>query len=132
MRTFKDVAGREWQIEVNAWSVGRVRKLANVDLANAGVLMSQVADPVTFVNVLWVLVERQATAADVTDEDFGRAMNGAELNAAADALVEAVADFLPLETGAGLRKLWAKGGEAARRNGDALIAAIDQLDPTTL
>lgn len=98
MKTFEDADKRLWEVVVNVNSVKRVRDLARVDLldAAAGNLLERLADdPCLLVNVLYALCKPQADALKIGDEDFGRAMIGGVLDAAASALVEDLLDFFP-------------------------------------
>ena len=79
MKTFKDNAGRSWDISVTVDAVKRVRSLLDVDLmeAAAGKLIQQLADnPVLLCDVIYCIVKPQADEREVTDEDFGKAMAG--------------------------------------------------------
>jgi hypothetical protein len=98
--SFKDADGREWKLRLTVGLLGDVRRDAGVDLGAAikspkdlaGILY---ADPADLVKVLWVLVEKQATDAGVSPEEFGHAFDGAAIERAGEALLEAVADFFP-------------------------------------
>jgi hypothetical protein len=100
MHTFTDAKGRQWPIEINVAAVKLVRDLTGVnlytlfggDFADYSKLM---ADPVQLVDVLYVLCQRPAEAAGVTDEDFGRGMAGDALKAAADAFTQELISFFP-------------------------------------
>src|SRR3954469_2738802 len=97
MKQFKDAEGRVWEISVNVMNVKRVRDLLNVDVLKlfedeGAKVMS---DPCTLVNVLYVLCQKQADAANVTDEMFGQAMVGNALEDGATALLEDVVAFFP-------------------------------------
>lgn len=97
MRTFKDTAGREWEISVNVAAVKRVRSLINVDLMAAigsrEILERLATDDVLAVDVIYALCKPQADAGGVTDERFGEAMAGGAIKDAYDAFMEELADF---------------------------------------
>jgi len=96
MKTFRDNAGREWEIAVNAATVKRVRALLQFDLvATKNVYEQLVADPALLVDVVFVLCQRQAEAQGVTDEQFGQAMAGDAIDAATRALLEERIAFFP-------------------------------------
>ncbi|MEX2091388.1 MAG: hypothetical protein WD971_01860, partial [Pirellulales bacterium] len=56
-------------------------------------LLSRLADPVTLVDVLYVLILPQAEEKNVTDEQFASALGGDTLTEATTALLEALCDF---------------------------------------
>jgi len=107
MRSFKDNANRTWTITLNVYAVKKVRDLLNVDLLDLsdsggdeakpdnGLLYRLIADPVLLVDVLYVICKDQADGANVTDEQFGRAMAGDVIDAATRAFLEELADFTP-------------------------------------
>jgi len=107
MRSFKDNADRTWTITLNVYAVKKVRDLLQVDLLDLsdsggdeakpdnGLLYRLIADPVLLVDVLYVICQDQADGANVTDEQFGRAMAGDVIDAATRAFLEELADFTP-------------------------------------
>jgi len=104
MRSFKDNADRTWTITLNVFAVKKVRDLLNVDLLDLGgdqaepgngLLYRLIADPVLLVDVLYVICKDQADGANVSDEQFGRAMAGDVIDAATRAFLEELADFTP-------------------------------------
>ena len=112
MRSFKDNADRTWTITLNVYAVKKVRDLLGVDLLDLGgdpstplgagdakdgngLLYRLIADPVLLVDVLYVICKDQADGANVTDEQFGRAMAGDVIDAATRAFLEELADFTP-------------------------------------
>lgn len=99
MPSFKDINGREWTISVNGYSLGQVKKSLDVNLCdlNSGILDRLASDPVLLVDVLYVLCRNQCEVANITDRQFGESLVGDPIEAAAKALVEAIADFFPKE-----------------------------------
>ena len=103
MRNFKDNAGRTWTVTLNVWAVKNVRDALGVDLLDLGadakddngLLYRLIADPVLLVDVLYVVCKDQADEANVTDEQFGRAMAGDAIDGATKAFLEELADFTP-------------------------------------
>lgn len=138
MKTFRDNAGREWLVEVNGTTAKRVRGLLGVNLfalvddgfAGLGRLL---ADPIDFLDVLYVLCKPEADARGISDEDFGRAMGGDALGAASDAFLAEYTDFFPdRRKREALRKVLSKGREV----GEILLARaeaeLDALDVASL
>ena len=113
MPTFADNAGRTWTVAVNVDAIRRVRNTLDVNLLDAvsddGQLLERlVVDPILLCDVLYVLVQPQAQAQGVSDEDFGRALGGDALDHATQALLEGLASFFPSAKAALLRKAIAK------------------------
>lgn len=134
MRRFTDTAGRAWELAVTVGAIKRVRDLIGVDLyklIDDGFkgLADLLADPCKFVDVLWAMVEGQAKAAGVTDEQFGQSLAGDVLSQASDAFVEALVDFFPdARSRANLRAVLEKGKAVRDRLmglAETQVAAID-------
>lgn len=106
MKSFKDRTGRAWLIEVNVTAIKKVRALCDgLDLVNmiqfdgerpnTAVLDRLSSDPVLLVDLIYVLCKDQADQDKITDEEFGRRMNGDAIEAATTALLEEMIDFFP-------------------------------------
>jgi hypothetical protein len=98
MHAFKDNEGRDWPISINVDSIKRVRALLQVNLLDAvdGKLIEQLdADPILLVDVIYVLCKPTADAANITDEQFGKAMGGDAIDSATVAFLEELTDFFP-------------------------------------
>lgn len=98
MHTFKDEAGREWEIKLNVSAVRRVRDTLNFDLLNIAdesTIEKLIGDPVTLVDIVYVLCKEQADERKLTDEDFGRAMAGDAIDGATQALLDELVSFTP-------------------------------------
>jgi len=122
MRTFKDMAGRTWTLQINVDAIKRVRGLLNVDLLEIadGKLIERLAsDPVLLCDVVYAVLKPDADSAQVSDVDFGRAMGGDCLEHATSALLEELADFFPSSKRKVLRLALSK-----MKDVDARIAAL--------
>ena len=111
MKTFNDNTGRTWTVTINVDAIKRVKSLLTVNLLDAieGKLLERlVADPVLLCDILYALCKPQADAEGVKDEDFGRAMAGDAIDAAATAFLEELACFFPKGRRDLLRKALAK------------------------
>ncbi len=132
MSTFKDNAGRDWTVDVNVDSIKRVRKLVDVDLLTAvdGSLFKRLGDDhVLLIDVIYALCKPAADAANVTDEDFGRAMGGDVIEHATDALLSSTIAFFPRAQREMLGKIVAKMKQIDAKRG----AVIDtQLSDESL
>jgi len=97
MRTFQDTAGRTWTVGVNVDAVKRVKALVGVDLlATDQKLFEMLAsDLVLLCDVVYAVCQPEAEGRNVSGEEFGSAMSGDALGAAADAQVEELIGFFP-------------------------------------
>ena len=127
MKTFKDNADRVWTVAINVAAVKRVRGTLDIDLyglvAGGGSKLGELlADPITLVDVLYVLCKAEADAASVTDEDFGRAMAGDTIQHASDAFVAELIDFFPDPR---VRAALLKVTEAGRKVRDLMMTEME-------
>lgn len=100
MRTFKDTAGRDWEIAVNVGSIKRTRDLVKVNLyevveVKMALLQRLSTDYEMLANVLFALCKPEADKRGVTDEDFGSSLSGDCLWAGFNALLDDLTDFFP-------------------------------------
>ena len=108
MAQFTDNAGHTWIVTLNVDVVKRVRSLCGLDLLDVGSLTRLAEDPVLLCDVVYAVCKSQADDAEVTDEDFGRAMAGDAIEAASAALVEEISNFFPSRLRGVLKKATAK------------------------
>jgi hypothetical protein len=98
MHTFADTLGRTWTVTINVDVIRRVRSLLNINLLEAveGRLLERlITDPVLLCDILFVVIQPEAVAKDISDEDFGRSLGGDVLDLATTALLEELVDFFP-------------------------------------
>ena len=98
MKTFTDNANRTWTVAVNVGAVKRMRDLLKLDLAGdnlADVIGKLANDPVALVDTLWVILQAQAEAQNVSAEAFADAIAGDVITRATEALLEEIVDFFP-------------------------------------
>jgi len=135
MPQFKDEQGRTWDLSagpvLNVASAKRVKDLRSVDLfklfsAEAERLFT---DPALLVDVLFILCQRQADKAGVSDEQFGEGLVGDALERAANALMDAVADFFPQSKRQTLRAIKEKGQQIGRAIEAQALKAIAAVNP---
>lgn len=137
MATFKDRTGREWVVEVNPTAMKRVREATGVhlgtvlndDMAGLAALM---ADPIKLVDVLYVLCRDQAERHGLTDEGFGRQLDGDAYDAAADAFTEALANFSRPRLRNALRAMLRKEREYRTAAGAKAAAEFEAIDVAAL
>ena len=98
MHTFSDTQGRPWTITLNVDAIRRVRSVLNINLLDAieGRLLERlITDPVLLCDMLFVVIQPEAIAKGISDEDFGRSLGGDVLDVATTALLEELVDFFP-------------------------------------
>lgn len=130
MPAFKDKCDREWLFEINTNSLKRVLKATGQDLANnAAKIIDRLADdPITLVDVLWVLCKPQADKNGVSEEQFADALVGDAIDHATDALVDGLIDFFPRSRRLLLRQLADKAKSAADRATKLAESKLPMLD----
>lgn len=111
MAHFKDINGKPWEIRITPTSMRRVKTLTGLSISTClqdefKTLQEIFSDPIVVVDVIYALCKPEADASKITDEQFGEAMIGDVLPAAADAFLEALADFFPTRQGALLKKMF--------------------------
>jgi len=94
---FSDARGDEWTIAFDCFLLDRVRKEAEVDLADvsAGGLLSVERDVTALGRVVAVACDEQWKARGRTAREFSRGIRGEALTRARGAVMEALADFFP-------------------------------------
>ena len=112
MRTFKDNTGREWQIALSIGSAKRIKDALGIDLLDPSGVQRLADSPYDVANTLFVLCQEQATAAGISDEQFGGKLSGDSIDDATDALMLEIVDFFPKRQREALRTLLAKLGTA--------------------
>ncbi len=133
MKTFKDATGKDWEVVIHVAALKRVRDLAGVDLmdvAGGDLLERLIDDPVLLVNVLYVLVKPQADARTISDEQFGAALVGGALDAAADALIRELLDFFPRGPHARALGRLARMLRTHQQTATETQAALEAMSPT--
>ena len=100
MKTFRDNAGRVWNVAIDANAIREVRSRLDINLLSLPerdfeLLTRLTTDLVLLVDVLFVVCRRQAESLGVSDEQFGQAMYGDAIGEATNALVREVIDFFP-------------------------------------
>ena len=98
MTSFRDTAGRTWQISLTIDALKRVKSLLQIDLTEPlqgePPLMTRLAiDVLLLCDVLFALIKPQADAAGVSDEVFGASLGGEANLAAQEALTQEWLDF---------------------------------------
>ena len=133
MPSFTDVAGREWSVSLHGDAIRQIRAEAVVDrLANdkPETISRLVDDPCHLVQVLWCVVAEQAERDGISPEQFGRALAGAAVEQATEALLEALCCFFPPRRAGLLRNLLEKLKRVQTlqlEQAEAELAGLDEL-----
>lgn len=98
MKTFRDATETEWVLSITTGAIKRVLGLTGENLANMAAgdppLMTRLgADVILLCDVIYALIKPQADERAVTDEEFGRRLDGAAIARAHAAFWEEIADF---------------------------------------
>lgn len=131
MKTFTDTQGVEWPISVTTAGTKRVRAMLGVDLfkVNDGSLFDELGDPVTLVDVLYVLCKPLADERKMTDEQFGEHVPPAALDDIADAIVTgAIALLYPAARREAVSNIWEGIRAARQRFAEKLTAGLAAID----
>jgi hypothetical protein len=127
MPSFADKTGRTWQLSCTVGDLMRVQQIADVNLA---LQIAEVAsDPLKMALVIWALVQPQAAATGLTADQFYASLGGEEIEQAAGAIAQCVANFS--QTGKG--DTVSKAIAMRDRINAAAIAKLNQFldDPET-
>lgn len=123
MHSFVDKNGQSWPVVVNIAAVKRVRALCNglnllelISVDENGKTKSETLDklsddPVLLVDVLYAVCKPTADEKNISDIQFGEAMNGDSIESATRALLDEVVDFFPESK----RRVYRKVLDATRR-----------------
>ena len=134
MATFQDAAGRVWHVRITVATVRRVQELLGLDLLQlaGGPLIAQLAtDPSALVDVLYVVCKPQADAETISGEAFADQIAGDVIDAATEALLDAMVDFLPESRRRLLSKArdkFAAATAATMTQAEAMLDAINLED----
>lgn len=130
MHTFNDTTGQTWAIAFDIGLMRHIKRTLGVDLLAAiekpDSLVELADDIEKLVNVVWLCVADQAAALStgaITDEEFGRRLDGQSVESATRAMLEALADFFPPRKRAILHKIVEKATAAE----DAMLGAVEAL-----
>lgn len=139
MQSFVDNAGRTWEIAINVATVRKLRgsplklDLMQVVANGADGLGKLLGDPVTFVDMLYVICQEQADKHGISDEDFGRAMAGDAIQQAAEMWLEELISFFPEKKAReNLRLLIEKSKTVGSLMLDQMASQVESLNPETI
>jgi hypothetical protein len=128
MKQINDSKGRAWNISVNVGTLGRVRDLAGVNLAEeigegrTDIVDKLATDALLFGRVLFGLVASQAEERDVDEMSFAEGLTGGVLELATQAFLEELVDFFPERRRRVLRAALAK----REKMEDRIVSTIER------
>jgi hypothetical protein len=98
MSSFRDSAGRLWEVDITIAAVKRVRSLVGIDLlalaeGDPPLITRLGTDIALLCDALYAVVKPQADPLGVSDEDFGESLAGETISHAYDAFWESLTDF---------------------------------------
>lgn len=115
--SFRDAAGRTWHLLLTIGRARAIREATGVDVGRVedGAFFLQIRrDPEKFASVLWLLCEKQAELLNppLTPAAFVEALDGNALDAAREAISQAVISFTPAAVRGALEIVLRKTNEA--------------------
>lgn len=136
MALVRDGANREWLVSINLGTVKRVKDATGHNLAAVldnrfAALATITSDMLEFVNVLWWILEPQATAKGVTQEAFLESWAGESIDSALTGFVEALGDFFPPRQRSILQATWTKVRTSTDRMAAKAVLEIEAMDLET-
>ena len=135
MERFKDASDREWTLTVTVKTVKAIRDELNIDITKMfepSETMNVIGDPVTFVNVLFIVCREQATVRGLNDEKFGEALydggDGDVVETARECLIREMLRFFPKARQEMVRATLAKAKELQDVTSDLILKRISGID----
>ncbi|MFA9478508.1 hypothetical protein ACERK3_09390 [Phycisphaerales bacterium AB-hyl4] len=137
MQSFEDSQGRRWAIDITIGTARRVRKVLNLNLLDPAEgdppLMTRLdTDVMLFVDVLYLVVQEQATNQNVSDEAFGAGLSPDAVADARRAFWETLSDFFHKTGRADLVRAIAKQQALVAEGYAAAGRRIDQIQTEAL
>ncbi len=113
----------KWFLPIDGPTLKEIRDTLQVNLTTLdGSGYEQLAnDPITLVDVLYIICREQCERLQISDRDFGRRMAGETIDRATNALIEAIANFFPQSRRALIKAFAAK-------NRKVIDLAVKKLD----
>ena len=131
MKTFRDILGDEWKVEINIGQMRRMEERAKfyglgfVITAPEDVI-TRIQDPFALADFLYIAVEPQAEERGISSKEFGYRLAGDTIAQAKAALVEEYTGFFPNESQRA--KVRALAESADRIGSEVLMRSIDRRE----
>jgi hypothetical protein len=122
--TFRDITGREWRVEFDAFTLDDIRQELQIDLADptASGFAKIEADDVALVKVLSIAVRDELRAGNRSPRDFARDVVREAIESARESIVRAAENFFPPKRWSEIQSNWEK-----RRTNQRIIADGQEL-----
>lgn len=138
MSSFKDTLGREWELSLTAGMATRIREVTGIPILLVATVegvdnwrgAELPADPVKFVDALWLFVAKQAEKKGVTRSEFEDAFGEKTYEDAAAAYFDAVISFSHLP--AVFRKMFGTGREMILARQQAVIETLKTMENSSV
>lgn len=130
--TFRDVKGREYVAFISVGVAIRLRKELQIDLnkiTERETIARLHEDPEVLVGALWMMVEESAKAQSIEPVEFGESLGGDTLEAAFDAMQEAIILFTRRSMRTVLRALAEKGRKIEELATEQALQEVAKIDP---
>lgn len=137
--TFNDTKGNNWNASITVGALRRVLAQTEIDLTRlfddekAEPVQKLLANPIVIADVVFAVVEPQATAKGIDAAAFGELLEGQALAEATDALLDALAVFFSArqaEMGQAFAKVVANYRKAAATVWGRAVNMVEAVDPT--
>jgi hypothetical protein len=130
MATFKDNKGRDWEIAIDAPKIMALRadcdpKFLLNDDDQENTFSRLQADPVLLCRAIFVLCKKQRETREITEEEFYLDVIGDAIDAATDAMLQAIINFTPRRTRELLELSAAKANLIRQRATDMALDRIN-------
>lgn len=134
MPTFKTSDNQAWSLDITVGSVKRVKSVLAVDLLHIEggqpPLVTRLAQDIELLcNVVYVLVQPQATERGIDDEKFGGLLGGEAVQAAFDAFWEGLRLFFLSLKRVDLARVIEKQHDLIRAGVNEIVARVELIDP---
>lgn len=96
MNKFTDALSRDWTLKLTIGIAKQLKDKLPIDLLQVDRSIPELyVNPVYLAEVLWYLVEDEATKKGISQEQFFEGLLGDALDAGREALLQAIKDFFP-------------------------------------
>src|SRR6185436_3131861 len=133
MPSFKDLAGREWLITVNVFTLKHLKDALGVDLMRLAdgeppLAVRLATEPVLVCEILYAILKPQMDAAGLTEEQFCQQMGGDQTARAYETFCEGLNDFFQSLGRKELAQVIRQGNRAVKATTEAVDQRIQAFD----
>lgn len=130
MREFKDDMGRSWNVHISCGSLKRVAAKAGFDIAdisNGKAVELFSGNTTHLLDILWPLVESQASERAIDETSFGEGLRGDCLADATAVLREELLGFFPSQKRSMMQRLLEKMDKVVQEMAERADLAIESV-----